>query len=403
MKIRSITSFYDPCLPQAANTLHNLAEFTRIAADRLGDLGYEIQTARLATTPFCTWDGDWLDRACDLEKQALSAGFQYLSIGPADLEHLPAYQVIPDFLSTAPSLFATGMLTDRQGNISLPAVRACAEVMVKNAAVTPDGFTNLRFAALANVPAFTPFLPAAYHQLGESPACAIAVECADLVINAFQNVKSCAEGREKLITTLESEARTMHSIFSKLCDRFDIQFKGFDFSPAPYPRDWCSLAGAMEMLGLSAVGLSGSLAAAAYIADTLDRGCWLRAGFNGLFLPVMEDSVLASRAADGSLTVRDLLLFSSVCGAGLDTVPLPGDSTPEQLSALLLDLAALSSRLRKPLTARLMPIPGKSAGDMIDFNFEFFAKSCVMTLPAAPLRGLFAGDENLDIRPRNLE
>jgi len=94
------------------------------------------------------------------------------------------------------------MLTDSQGNISLPAVRACAEVMVKNAAVTPDGFTNLRFAALANVPAFTPFLPAAYHQLGESPACAIAVECADLVINAFQNAKSCAEGREKLITTL---------------------------------------------------------------------------------------------------------------------------------------------------------------------------------------------------------
>ena len=74
----------------------------------------------------------------------------------------------------------------------------------------------------------------------------------------------------------------------------------------------------------------GSLAAAAFVADTLDRGRWLRTGFNGLMLPVLEDSRLAKRAAEGTLTVKDLLIYSAMCGCGLDTVPLPGDATDEQ-------------------------------------------------------------------------
>jgi len=401
MRIRSITCFFDPCSPQATQELHRLEMFTQSAIETLSDHGYQVQSARLATTPFCTWDGGWPERACELEKMALDAGFQYLSVGSADPEHPQAYPIIPALLAGTQTLFATGTLIDRGGDISLPAVCACAKVITDSARISADGFTNLRFAALANVPAFTPFLPAAYHQNGAPAACAVAVECADLVLDAFRAGKTCAEGREWLIGKLEGEAKTMHALLSEICEQYDLHFKGFDFSPAPYPQDWCSLAGAMESMGLQAAGLSGSLAAAAFIADTFDRGNWLRTGFNSLFLPVMEDSVLARRAADGSLTIRDLLLFSSVCGAGLDTVPLPGDTTPEQISALLLDLAALSSRLRKPLTARLMPIPDKYASDLIEFNFEFFANSRVMPLHAAPLHGLLTGKESLEIRPRN--
>ena len=120
---------------------------------------------------------------------------------------------------------------------------------------------------------------------------------------------------------------------------------------------------------------------------------------------VLEDSILAKRAAEGHLTVTDLLTFSAVCGTGLDTIPLPGDVSVDSLSAILLDVAALALRLDKPLTARLMPIPGKAAGDPISFDFEYFADSAVMA-PAvlAPeseaLTGLLAGDEDIDIQPR---
>ncbi len=124
------------------------------------------------------------------------------------------------------------------------------------------------------------------------------------------------------------------------------------------------------------------------------------AGFSGLMLPVLEDATLARRASDGSLSVTDLLLYSAVCGAGLDTVPLPGDTSVEQISALLLDLACLSLRLDKPLTARLMPIPGKQAGDPTAFDFAFFANSKVMPLRAVRLGGFLAGDERIKLERR---
>ena len=120
-----------------------------------------------------------------------------------------------------------------------------------------------------------------------------------------------------------------------------------------------SIGSALESLGIPSLGLNGSAAAAAFLAGILDEGNWPRAGFNGLMLPVLEDTGLAGRAIEGTLTIRDLLLYSCLCGTGLDTIPLAGETTEEQIAALLLDLAAISVRLSKPLTARLMPIPGK--------------------------------------------
>jgi hypothetical protein len=141
----------------------------------------------------------------------------------------------------------------------------------------------------------------------------------------------------------------------------------------------------MERMGVARAGLHGSLAAAAILTEIIERASFPGVGFSGLLLPVLEDAVLARRAADGTLTVKDLLLYSAVCGTGLDTVPLPGDTAANQIAALLLDLSALALRLNKPLTARLMPIPGKKAGDPTNFNFDYFANSRVMALEAEAL------------------
>jgi uncharacterized protein (UPF0210 family) len=89
-----------------------------------------------------------------------------------------------------------------------------------------------------------------------------------------------------------------------------------------------------------------------------------------------------------------------VCGTGLDTVPLPGDTSAGQIAALLLDVSALALRLNKPLIARLMPLPGKKAGDPTNFDFSYFAHGAVMPLRAAPLTGLLAGKESVSIRAR---
>jgi hypothetical protein len=93
-------------------------------------------------------------------------------------------------------------------------------------------------------------------------------------------------------------------------------------------------------------------------------------------------------------------MFSAVCGTGLDTIPLPGNASVGQLQAVLLDLAALALRLDKPLTGRLMPVPGLKAGDETNFKFDYFANSKVLALPSEGLTKFFTGEECFEISPR---
>ncbi len=399
MNIRSITTLLDPGWPLDEGVLQKAGAFIAAARQAVQSAGYEVQTTRLASVPF-----PWLLPACDpvetlvfaqtLEKAARAQGYDYVSIGPALPEYAASYPLLPDIFAATENVFAAGVIATAAGGVSLPAVRACAEVMHRCARLSRDGFGNLYFAALANVPPGGPFLPAAYHR-GGAPRFAIATEAADLAVAAFGAAATLAEARQNLIASIESHAQKLAAVAESLQAAHGIRFAGFDFTLAPFPQENRSIGAALERLGLPALGLHGSLAASAFLMETLDRARFPRAGFCGLMLPVLEDAVLAARAAQGTLTVTDLLLYSTVCGTGLDTVPLPGDTTQAQLAAILLDVAALSNRLNKPLTARLMPIPGKQAGDPLTFDFPYFADSRVMAVRAAALTGLLGGEESL--------
>lgn len=401
MKIRSITTFIHPNWPINQLRLQKAGIFARHAAEAFSQAGTEVQTVRLATPPFGTYltKEDYANAVTQMEVLAHSEGFEYVSLGPATPESIHEYHAIPEMLANSGNLFFSGHLTTPAGAISLPAVRACAEVIHQAAPLEANGFANLRFAALANVKPWAPFFPAAYHE-GKAPSFALALEAADLAVNALSRAKSLTEARNLLIQAIEDHAQKLTATAQTLAESYQIAFMGLDFTLAPFPEFDSSLGYALERLGVPAVGLSGSLAAAAILTHTLDQVKFQRVGFNGLMLPLLEDATLAQRGAEGLLSVTDLLLYSAVCGTGLDTIPLPGNTTPEQISAVLLDLAALSLRLDKPLTARLMPIPGKAAGDVTGFEFEYFANSKVLALPAEPLTGLLAGDENIPIKPR---
>lgn len=404
MKVRSITCFYHPGANEASATLDQLAELAAKARTRFEQASFPVQSQRLASVPFPELCGTGCDDQGAGMTQSLAAdarqhGFTYLSLGPALPSNPESFAMVPAMLAASPDVFLSASLLDEQGRISQRAVRESAAIMQQAATLEPNGFANLRFAAIANVQAFTPFFPAGY-SAGDQPAFALAMECADTFLDAFQQARTLDQAGDSALASIEKAAAALTAIAEKLAEETGIAFKGFDFSPAPYPAEFCSLGRALEALGLPALGMSGSAAAAAFTAGLLDRGKWLHAGFNGLMLPVLEDSGLAARSSDGTLTIKDLLLYSCLCGTGLDTVPLPGDASEAQLSALLLDLAAISTRLRKPLTARLMPIPGKQAGDPVTFDFEYLAPGRVMALPAEPLSGALAGSETLGIHPR---
>jgi uncharacterized protein (UPF0210 family) len=95
----------------------------------------------------------------------------------------------------------------------------------------------------------------------------------------------------------------------------------------------------------------------------------------------LEDKHLAERWAEGTYNTDDLLAYSSVCGTGLDTIPLPGDVSEEQIARILGDVASLAWKWHKPLSARLLPVKGLKAGDKTQFNDEFLFNT---TLRAAP-------------------
>jgi hypothetical protein len=403
MKIRSITLFLNPGWPLDRTLLEQAGVFGVAARRAYEDAGYEVQTTRMASPSFTRLVpslelDELLALAQSLEQAGKQFGFEFISLGPALPEQPRSYALIPALIAATENIFFSGQMTLPGGNISLPAVRQCAQVIHSLATVSPDGFANLRFGSAANVSPSGPFLPTAYHGDGP-PQFALATEAADLAVAAVTGAHSLQQVRQRLVESVELHAQCLQSVAQEL-EALGVRFAGIDFTLAPFPEPEISLGGAMEGLGVPAVGRHGSLAAAAFLMDALDRTHLPKVGFNGLMVPVLEDTTLALRSAGGALHVKDLLLYAAVCGAGLDCIPLPGDVTQEQLAAVILDVAALAQRLDKPLMARLLPVPGKIAGDLVSYDFKFLGNSRVLALEAEPLGGLLAGDETFGLQPR---
>jgi hypothetical protein len=406
MKIRSITYFCNPGYLLDEHVLRTAGEFLARAKAVYESVGYEVQSTRLATVPFpVLLSGNHeLGRSSELprlvqrlESLIQQAGIPYASVGPALPERLGSYAAIPDAIAATQNIFFGGVMADKSRGLDVAAVRACAQVIVDAAPLDPNGFANLRFAALANVPPGAPFFPAAYHG-GDKPAFALATEAADLAVDAFTGASSVEEARRSLVSGIEKHAKALSGISVR--DLSSTDFLGLDFSLAPFPDEALSLGTAFERLGVPAIGLHGSLVAAAILTESIERADFPRTGFSGLMMPILEDATLAKRAAEGTLTVKDVLLYSAVCGTGLDTVPLPGDTTVDQIVPLLLDLCALALRLDKPLTARLMPVPAKRAGDPTAFEFGFFGNSKVMALQSRGLAAPLGNAQTFDLRKR---
>ena len=153
---------------------------------------------------------------------------------------------------------------------------------------------------------------------------------------------------------------------------------GIDLSPAPL-KD-ISIGVAMENLTLQPVGSSGSLTAAATITAAIRDIKVKQTGYSGLMLPILEDARLSQRWSEGRISLDTLLSYSAVCGTGLDTVPLPGDVTVEQLDLIIGDMASLAYKWHKPLSARILPIAGKSAGDVTEFDDPYMVNATLQPL-----------------------
>lgn len=369
MKIRTITTGISLQSLQDQETIKQAADFNQQAKILFEKQGYEVQTTRIATN---TWEEylkdlskiEIINEIQTLEQLCQSLNISFFNIGYASKPE--TIDIIPDINKSTSIIYCSSTIGDRETGINFENARESAKAIKRISQESENGYGNFRFCAWANCQPGIPFFPTAYHRGNTSFA--IGLELGDLVMQAFSQANNMITGEQNLQLLLESELNQVAVISEKISDRFAVTYAGIDTSLAPSLDKKNSIAFAYEKLINGKFGHSGTLSISGMLTRVLKNVSVKICGYSGLMLPVCEDVGLATRANEQTYDITNLLLYSAVCGCGLDTVPIPGDITIEKIAALLIDLATLAIKLDKPLSARLFPIPNKSWGnDYIQF------------------------------------
>ena len=383
-KIRTITAFIrlDPgqYTQQVADTLTML----RNAKSRYGLAGYEVQTIRITTQPFTEYSKGMSKQAAlaffhDLDALAKQESVS-ISIGPAlmaDKDDPAQAELLEEILGQASNLYGSVVVVGSDG-VHWKSAHAAAEIIKYLEDHGDKGLGNFRFAAIANVQAYTPFYPASYHQ-GLGHQFAIALESANVVANVMAVQRDPEATRQALVSELGMHAFAVEDIASKIDRETGWTYMGIDLSPAP--MKYASIGSATAGFTGGRFGTSGTLTAVGAITSALRDISVKKVGYNGVMMPVMEDTRLAQLWGEGALTMDQILAYSAVCGTGLDTIPLPGDVTVQQLERIIGDVATLSAKLSKPLSARLLPVAGAKPGDQTSFDDPNLVNTIIQRLP----------------------
>jgi uncharacterized protein (UPF0210 family) len=381
-KIRAITAFINLDRAQYQLQVADALKMLRRAQTTFESRGYQVQTIRIATQPFPEYTKGLskeqtlaffkqYDALAEKEKFAASIGPAMLNSEDSDSQA----ELLGEILSNTKKLNGTVVVAGEDG-VRWNAVGAAARVM-KQLEETEHSQGNFRFAAIAMVPPLTPFFPAAYHT-GFGHQFAIALESANVVAAAFKDARDLGMARQRLIDSLAATAFDVEHHAGRVDQETGWAYVGIDLSPAPSGD--VSIGAAIENLTTQPFGMSGTLTAAATITAAVKDVKVKQTGYSGLMLPILEDTRLAQRWSEGHVSLDALLSYSAVCGTGLDTVPLPGDISAEQLSLIVGDMASLAVKWHKPLSARLLPVLGKGWGEMTEFNDPFLVNAKLQSL-----------------------
>lgn len=374
-KIRTITAFLrldrNSFRAQVADALRLL----RAAQREFNEAGYEVETIRISTQPFpAVVRGMRTPQALaffrDFDNMAQQEGFS-ADIGPAmlhDSDDPEQADILAQILASTRNLNGFVVVADATG-IHWNGIHAAARVNKYLEDRTDHGEGNFRFAAAAFPPANAPFFPVSFTR-DAGHGFAVGIESAGLVNHAFASANSdLTLAGQHLTSSLGAEARKVEEIARNLERQYGWKYQGIDLTPVPL-KD-VSIGAAFETLLQGPMGSPGTLSVAYTITSAIRRIPVLQTGYSGLMLPVLEDSVLARRWEAGRIGRDALLSYSAVCSAGLDAVPLPGDVPEEELESIIADMASLAYKWHKPLSARLLPAPGKKVGDMTDFASQY--------------------------------
>jgi uncharacterized protein (UPF0210 family) len=384
-KVRAITTFvrldpqnYERQLAEALGVLNR----TRL---EFKTQGYEVETIRFTTQPLAELtegltEEQGLAFLAKLDALAVKEDVD-ANIGPAmvhDNDDPKTMHLLERALSQLSHLNASAIIADESG-IHWKAITRTTELVQYVAAHSPRAQGTFNFTATAMLKPYGPFFPGSWHD-GPGGQFSIGFEGANVVRDVFAKDKGNAEAATRDLTTaLTIHAKVADAVGNKIAAATHWTYMGVD--PTPAPLGDVSIGAAIEAFTGARFGSSGTLTASRIITAAVKAVPVKQIGYSGLMVPVMEDKLLAQRWAESTYNVDSLLAYSSVCGTGLDTIPLPGDVSTDQLNRIFSDVASLAVKWNKPLSARLQPIPGKKPGDRTGFDDPFLFNTTIHPLP----------------------
>jgi uncharacterized protein (UPF0210 family) len=382
-RIRAVTAFIEVDPVHYATEIEEAQKFLAGAKDALNRGGFEGAGGRITTQPFPLYTKgmnreDALGLIRRMREVAQSRGTA-LNIGPAmvnDKDDPRPVTLLADILSEI-GVNANVITADDKG-IHWRSISESAKLIKRVSERSPKGAGNFNFATIAMMKPYGPYYPGSYH-LGKGHAFAIALEGANVVAEVFRRYRDAIEAEQHLAEAMTKYTREAEAIAMRVASDAGWTYEGIDATPAPVGEN--SIGAAIESFLGGPFGSSGTLTASGIITRAVQSTPIKHTGYSGLMIPVMEDRLLARRWAEGTFTLDAILEYSAVCAGGADTVPLPGDVTEQQIARILGDVAWLAHRWNKPLAARLLPAPGKRAGDSTEFANGILTNTVVQSLP----------------------
>ncbi|MCY6485179.1 PFL family protein [Clostridium aestuarii] len=378
---KSRQKIYDKITKYAENLV-------KVGKDIEMEFGIPIIHKRISVTPIsliaeaCD-DDNYVEFAKTMDKAAKAVGVNFIG-GFSALVHSgyskgdkKLIASLPEALSVTDLVCSSVNVGTSKVGINMNAVREMGQIIKQTAELTKDsnGIGCAKLVVFANAVEDNPFMAGAFHGIGQGECVInVGVSGPGTVKSALESVRG--ESFDVVAETIKKTAfkitRMGQLVANEASKRLNVPFGIIDLSLAPTPAVGDSIAHVLEEMGIESCGAPGTTAALALLNDAVKKGGIMAAtkvgGLSGAFIPVSEDAGMIDAVLKGSINIEKLEAMTCVCSVGLDMIGIPGDTPAETISAIIADEAAIGMINNKTTAVRIIPVPGKNVGDMVEFG-----------------------------------
>lgn len=363
-------------------------KLVKVGEDIEREYGIPIIHKRISVTPIsliagASEDKNYVEFARILDKAADTVGINFIG-GFSALVHKGytkgdriLIESIPEALSVTEKVCSSVNIGSSKTGINMDAVKQMGRIIKSAAELTRDreGIGSAKLVVFANAVEDNPFMAGAFHGVGEGECVInVGVSGPGVVKSALESIRG--ESFDVVAETIKKTSfkitRMGQLVAREASKRLDVPFGIVDLSLAPTPSVGDSVAHILEEMGIESCGAPGTTAALALLNDAVKKGgvmaCSHVGGLSGAFIPVSEDIGMINAVERGSLNIEKLEAMTCVCSVGLDMIGIPGDTPEETISAIIADEAAIGVINNKTTAVRIIPVPGKTIGDTVEFG-----------------------------------